>query len=844
MDNKELLHLMEEQLRLSKQLKARIRELEAARTAPLAIVSTALRLPGGLNTPEAYWDFLLGDDDVITEIPGDRPGLRAVFDPKQNTPNRSYVNKAGFLKDVAGFDPAFFGISQREAESTDPQQRLLLESAWEAMERAGIAVRRRDRISAGVFVGIMTSEYGERLTNRTGHGAVDPYYGTGGGLSMAAGRVSYVMGLSGPAVSVDTACSSSLVALHLAAKALRGGECRYALVGGANLIFSPDLMVSLCQNQALAPDGRSKTFTDAADGYGRGEGVGMAVVMRLEDAEREGRPILAVLRGSAVMHDGASSGLTVPNGVAQQEVVRAALADAGVAPHEVGVVEAHGTGTSLGDPIEVGALDEVIGTGAPQRPAPVLLSTLKSRLGHLEGAAGIAALIKVTLMLRHGVVPAAAPPQAGPLNQFIPWSKVRLEVPREHTAWPAAYERRIAGLSAFGMSGTNAHVILEAYQPKDADTSSGEAYPYPHLVTLSAKNATSLSELITSTASYLVGTPAERLTSAVHTLRTGRAPFEHRVAVVGSTGDELAEKLAVAAGHASRASAKNGQSAVTLRVGSGVVRLSAAINALTAAYPLLAPVVGATDQPPTERLKRLMQAFGLRVKAEQRTPASGAAAAEVAWGDQAYPLITDQTEAAPANLLNALAALFTGGADLRLDVLRPPGARVLGDLPTYPFRRKRCWIDEPASLSAAAPAPAAEPEGSTIAAIDAAVTGTELDDAVAADAALDAAAPRAAADRAQQSQDALDQELIKEFLISELMNIMHAEEDLDRTETFLEVGGDSFTAMQLTMSIEERYQVELPLDDFNEDLPIGVLVDRLTRRIVQGRVPADRAHGA
>ncbi|HZU55354.1 MAG TPA: beta-ketoacyl synthase N-terminal-like domain-containing protein [Actinocrinis sp.] len=829
MDNKELLHLMAEQLKLSKQLKARIRELEAERTAPLAIVSTALRLPGGLNTPQDYWEFLLGDRDVVREIPEDRPGLRSVFDPKPNTPNRSYVDRAGFLSDVAEFDPAFFGMSQREAESTDPQQRLLMETAWEAMERAGIAVRRRDRINAGVFIGIMTSEYGERLTNRTGDREVDPYYGTGGGLSMAAGRVSYVMGFSGPAVSVDTACSSSLVALHLGAQALRRGECRYALVGGANLIFSPDLMVSLCQNQALAPDGRSKTFTAAADGYGRGEGVGVAVLMRLDDAEREGRPILAVLRGSAVMHDGASSGLTVPNGIAQQEVIRAALADAGVAAHEVGVVETHGTGTSLGDPIEVGALDAVIGAGAPNRTVPALLSTLKSRLGHLEGAAGIAALIKIVLMLQHGVVPVAVAPDAGPLNEYIPWDRVRLTVPRTQTPWPSGYERRIAGVSAFGMSGTNAHAILEAYTPAPQPEAPAAASAMAHLVTLSAKNATSLTELVTATASYLVGTPQEQLAAAAHTLRAGRAPFEHRVAVVGTSGGELAEKLAVAVGHAGKVTAKNAQTSVTLRVGSGVVRLSAGIKALIAAYPQLGAVIGGEDQAPAERIKRLLQSLGLRVKAEQRTPTSGAAAAEVAWGEQVFPLITEEAAASPANLLNALAALFVDGADLRLEALRPAGARILGDLPTYAFRRKRCWIDEPALRTV--------PTQRAGASDEAPVPGNaRVPDK--------APAPEQSADTAQTAQAALDQELIHEFLISELMSIMHAEEALDHTETFLEVGGDSFTAMQLTMSIEERYQVEIPLDDFNEDLQISVLIDRLTRRIVEARVPADKANGA
>ncbi len=399
--------LMQEQLKLSRDLKARVRELEGARHAPLAVVGTALRLPGGLRTPQEYWDFLLGDQEALTAIPQDRPGLRAVYDARQDHPGTSYVDRGGFLSGIAEFDPNFFGISRREADALDPQQRLLLETAWEAMERAGIAIRRQERLDAGVFVGIMTADYTDRLAGQDDKSGIDPYYGTGGGHSMAAGRVSYAMGLSGPAISVDTACSSALVALHTAAQSLRRDECRYALVGGANIFFSPDLMVSLCQSKALAPDGRSKAFLDSADGYGRGEGVGMVVLMRLADAEREGRPILAVLRGTAVNHDGASSGLTVPNGPAQQEVLRAALADAGVAAQDVGYVETHGTGTALGDPIEAGALDAVLGSGAPGRRTPVAIGSVKARIGHLESAAGIAALIKVVLMLGHGRIPAS-----------------------------------------------------------------------------------------------------------------------------------------------------------------------------------------------------------------------------------------------------------------------------------------------------------------------------------------------------------------------------------------------------------------------------------------------------
>ncbi len=636
-DGDELLRLAADQVELTKRLRARIQELEYERTAPLAIVSTALRLPGGLTTPEAYWQFLLGDRDV----------------------NR-------FVTDVAGFDPAFFGMSQREAELTDPQQRLLLETAWEAFERAGIAMRRRDRLNAGVFIGIARDEYSDRLgdceqlerTDRLEHCDRPRLH------CDAAGRISQTIGLTGPSISVDSADSSSLVALHLAAQALRRGECRYALVGGASLMFSPGSVIEHRRSGALPPIHHSTPFTAAVDGPARGEGIAAVLLMRLRDAEREGRPIQAVLRGSAVMHTGASNAtghtghtdlpVLAPDAdrrrdavyasladacAAQQTVIRAALADACVAAHEVGVVETHAIGSRLGDPIEVGALDEVIGTAAPQRPVRALLSTLKPRLGHLAAAAGIAALIKVVLMLQHGVVPAAVPLEAGPLSEFVPWDRVRLLVPRVHTPWPIEYARRVAGISSFGEAGTNAHAIVEAYvsPPARATTESVPASAHPHLITLSARNATSLTEMAVAMSSYLVGTPPANLDSVAHTLHVGRTPFEHRVAVVGTSGPDLAEKLAVAVGHGNKFSTADGKATaastrntVTLRVGSGVVRLSAAINALTAAYPLLAPVVGATDLPPAERLKRLMLHLGLRVKSERRDPASGAAVAEVA----------------------------------------------------------------------------------------------------------------------------------------------------------------------------------------------------------------------
>jgi acyl transferase domain-containing protein len=789
--------LMEDQLRLSRSLKERVRELEDAQHAPLAVVGTALRLPGGLTTPEEYWDFLLSDADALSGIPADRPGLHTVHDPRPDRPGSSYVDRAGFLGDIAGFDPAFFGISQREAEALDPQQRLLLETSWEAMERAGIAVRRQDRLQAGVFVGIMTSEYAERFGGKADKSGIDPYYGTGGGHSMAAGRVSYVMGLSGPAVSVDTACSSSLVALHLGAQSLRRGECRYALVGGANLVISADLMVSLCQSRALATDGRSKSFTAAADGYGRGEGVGVLVLMRLDDAEREGRPVLAVLRGSAVNHDGASSGLTVPNGPAQQEVIRAALDDARLEPAELGWVEAHGTGTSLGDPIEAGALDAVAGSGASGRHTPLAIGSVKSRIGHLEAAAGIAGLIKVVLMLRHGLIPAALGNSDHELNPLIPWDRTGLTVPRRAAEWPSGYRNRVAGISAFGMSGTNAHAVLEAHTAPTAAGSAADAHPgeqqapAPELVVLSARHPDSLYELAVAVASGLGRLSGDRLASACHTLRVGRTAFEHRIAVTGSTGAELALALNDAVERQTGTTA-GAPFAVGLRIADGAAGLAAGVDALLAGRPELA-AADLPDAAPEDRLRALLAQTGLRLK-DAPGPLPKDVLAALDWDGRLLPVLTRSAEDSPEALLRALGTLFAAGAEPRWAPLRPERARLVGELPTYAFRRRRCWVDEtPVAVAEARSANGGE--------------------------------------TAQQGGDA-DLLVVEEFLREQLAEVLRADE-LDCGRTFMDVGGDSFSAMQLTVAIERRYGTEdVPLDDFLEDITLGELFQRLSRYIV------------
>ncbi len=794
MTTADLRQLMEEQLKLSRRLRARVAELEQAAHAPLAVVGMALRLPGGLTSPEAYWDFLLGGEDALSEIPEDRPGLRSVYDERVGQPGRSYVRRAGFLRDIAEFDPGFFAISQREAESLDPQQRLLLETAWEAMERAGIAVHRHDRLPVGVFVGIMSSEYGQRMANRMSGDGIDPYYGTGGGHCFAAGRVSYVMGFSGPAVSVDTACSSSLVALHLGAQSLRRGECRYALIGGANLILSPELMVSLCQSGALAEDGRCKTFTAAADGYGRGEGAGMVVLMKLDDARRESRPILAVLRGTAVNHDGASSGLTVPSGPAQEEVIRAALADARVEPHDVGWVEAHGTGTPLGDPIEIGALDAVAGAGTPRRAAPLGIGTVKTRIGHLEAAAGIAALAKVVLMLRHGIMPPSLSPADGALNPLIPWEQLNVTVPPQAQPWPKALARRVAGISAFGLSGTNTHAVLEAYESEPVAEPTD---PRPELIVLSAKDAESLRRLARTVGAYLADLDPADLPSAGHTLRVGRVHFAHRIAVIATNPDEvparIAAQLAAAAEQGPAASVRANAATARLRVGPLTER---DVAAEVRAFPKLAGAANeANGKRPEDQIAGLLSRLGIHA-----TPVSDPALAPghawLEWGDITCQVLDGEPDEAPALLLDALGTLFTAGADLRLDAVRAPGARILGDVPTYAFHRNRYWIDEPAPDSVPMSATADRPDGQPI------------------------------------SQRIPGARAIVDHLLSELKAVLHAGDDLDDSMSFLDVGGDSFTAMLFLKDIEQHYGVELPADGMT-DQPIAVLLGGLAEHIIR-----------
>ncbi len=520
-----------------KTLQARLASVESGMREPIAVIGVGCRFPGGAIDPESYWRLLREGRDGTCEIPGWRWPVDEFYSDAPDAPGKMYVKRGGFVEGIENFDADFFGISAREALRLDPQQRLLLEVTWEALEDAGIAPDGLAGSSTGVFVGLTFNDYGEIL-RAAGTDYLDAYQMTGSCLNFGPGRIAYYLGLQGPALAIDTACSSSLVAVDSACRSLRTGQCDLALAGGANALLIPDGFVTACKARMLSADGCCKTFDAAANGFVRGEGCGVVVLKRLANAQADGDRILAMILGSAVNQDGKTSGLTVPNRHAQEAVIRKALEFAGVAPSEIQYVEAHGTATPLGDPIEVRALASVLGQGRSSAN-PLHIGSVKTNVGHLESAAGIAGLLKVILSLRHREIPPHL--NLHNLTPHVQWDEIPVRVPTNLMPWPEGTPRRIAGVSSFGASGTNAHVVVAEAPEPPAPTLALQRRL--HLLTLSTRTDSALRTAAARLADYLRAHPEAVIEDVCHTANAGRAHFAHRISVLCASTTEAREKL-------------------------------------------------------------------------------------------------------------------------------------------------------------------------------------------------------------------------------------------------------------------------------------------------------------
>jgi acyl transferase domain-containing protein/acyl-CoA synthetase (AMP-forming)/AMP-acid ligase II/ubiquinone/menaquinone biosynthesis C-methylase UbiE/acyl carrier protein len=589
----------------------------------IAVIGMGCRFPGGVHTPDAFWHLLRNGTDTVTEIPNSRWNVETYYEPGRYQPGKMYVRTGSFLEGIDQFDPHFFGITPREAASMDPQQRLLLEVSWEALEHAGVAQEQLRDSRTGVFVGVFWDDYSALRLYGDDPSLIDTYRTLSHLRSLTAGRIAYTLGLQGPVMQLDTACSSSLLATHLACQSLSRKECHLALAGGVDLNLSPERTIGLCSMNLLAPDGRCKTFDAKADGFGQGEGCGIVTLKRFSDAIRDGDNIMALIRGSAVNHDGRSNGLTAPNGLAQEALLRQALENATVNPEQIQYVETHGTGTSLGDPIEVLALANVL---SRERTTPLAIGSVKTNLGHLSSAAGIASLMKVVLSLQQAEIPPNL--HFSEPNPQIPWQEIPIRVPTEPTPWTG--EPRLAGVSSFGMSGTNVHLIVEE-APKRPAAVPTTVEPEYQLFVLSAKNEERLQVYAKKIIDFLEQKPATiSLLSLTYTLQLGRNAMEERLAMVVSSVEEVREKLT-----------RYAQSLTEIEFYRGNVKTN---------------------------------------KAQSELLIEGEA------GEAFLRIIIEKKE------LNKLAQLWVYGVNIDWQLLYPNQKPQRISLPTYPFARERYWI--------------------------------------------------------------------------------------------------------------------------------------------------------